>query len=159
MTDIPPTPPEGTPSIPPTDPTIPPPAAAGTPGSFSPGPGGGIMDAPAYAGPPATPDDKTMAMLAHLLAIVTGFIGPLIIWLIKKDQSPFVSDQAKEALNFEITLAIGWVVIFILGMLTCFAHLLYVPLLVLNLVFCLMAGLKAKDGIAYRYPFALRLIK
>lgn len=117
------------------------------------------MDATAYVGPPATQDDKTMAMLAHLLGIVTGFVGPLIIWLIKKDQSPFVNDQGKEALNFEITIGIGGVVIFILGMLTCFAHLLFPALLVVNLVFCLMAGLKAKDGIAYRYPFALRLIK
>lgn len=159
MTDTPSTPPEGIPpqgtsGIPPAEPVVPPPTT--TPDNYAPP---NAMAAAPYAGPPATADDKTMAMLAHLLAIVTGFIGPLIIWLIKKDQSPFVSDQAKEALNFEITLAIAWVVIFILGMLTCFAHLLYLPLLVLNLVFCLMAGLKAKDGIAYRYPFALRLVK
>jgi hypothetical protein len=157
MTDSPSTPPEGTPGVPPTDPTTPPPATTGTPGGYA--TAGGIMDAPVYAGPPATADDKTMAMLAHLLAIVTGFVGPLIIWLIKKDQSPFVNDQGKEALNFEITVAIAYVVVFILGMLTCFAHLLYAPLFIVNLIFCLMAGLKAKDGIAYRYPFALRFIK
>lgn len=118
-----------------------------------------MMNATPYAGPAATQDDKTMAMLAHLLAIVTGFVGPLVIWLIKKDQSPFVNDQGKEALNFEITIAIGWVAIFILSRLTCFAHLLFPALFICNLVFCLMAALKAKDGIAYRYPFALRLVK
>src|SRR4051812_11305473 len=63
-----------------------------------------------YTGPAPTPDDKTMAMLAHLLGIVTGFVGPLIIWLVKKDQSPFVDDQGKEALNFQLTLLIGWLV-------------------------------------------------
>lgn len=152
MTDMPSTPPpEGNPVVPPMGPTVPP-----TVGAVS---GGGIMDATPYAGPPATQDDKTMAMLAHLLAIVTGFVGPLIIWLIKKEQSPFVNDQAKEALNFEITVAIAWVIIFILGMLTCVAHLLFVPLFIANLIFCLMAALKAKDGIAYRYPVCLRLVK
>jgi hypothetical protein len=157
MTDTPSTPPEGTPGVPPTDPVTPPPATTGAPGGFA--TGGGIMDTTAYAGPPATQDDKTMAMLAHLLAIVTWFLGPLIIWLIKKDQSPFVNDQGKEALNFQITMAIAGVVIAIIGVVTCFGSLLWVPLWIVNLVFCLMAGLKAKDGIAYRYPFALRLIK
>jgi len=52
-------------------------------------------------------EDKTMAMLCHLLGILTAFLGPLIIWLVKKDQSPFVDDQGKEALNFQITLVIA----------------------------------------------------
>jgi len=60
-----------------------------------------------YASPglpaiPSSQDDRSMAMLAHLLGIFTGFLGPLIIWLMKKDQSPFVDDQAKESLNFQI---------------------------------------------------------
>src|SRR2546423_4278523 len=62
-----------------------------------------------YAGPAPDEDSKTMAMLAHLLGIL-GFLGPLIIWLIKKDQSPFVNDQGKEALNFHLTLLIGIIV-------------------------------------------------
>src|SRR5687767_6174019 len=59
-----------------------------------------------YAGAPPTPDDKTMATLAHVLGIFTSFVGPLIIWMIKKDTSPFVDDQGKEALNFQLTLLI-----------------------------------------------------
>ena len=55
-------------------------------------------------------DERTMGMLAHILGGVTNFLGPLIIWLIKKDESPFVNDQGKEALNFQITIAIGYVV-------------------------------------------------
>src|SRR6266852_3321441 len=64
---------------------------------------------PAETGPlpvAQTQDDKTMGMICHLLGIILGIIGPLIIWLIKKDQSKFVDDQGKEALNFQIVLLI-----------------------------------------------------
>ena len=59
-------------------------------------------------------DEKTMALLAHLGGIFFGFIPSLIIWLIKKDESAFVAEQAKEALNFQITVMIGFVISFIL---------------------------------------------
>src|SRR5438045_5791307 len=111
-----------------------------------------------YAGPPATPDDKTMAMLAHLLGILIGFVGPLIIWLIKKDQSPFVDDQGKESLNFQIMLIIGYVIGSISTM-VCIGFLLLPAVWVFGIVFSIIAALKAKDGIAYRYPVNLRLIK
>ena len=107
-------------------------------------------------------DEKTMGMLAHLLGIVTCFIGPLIIWLVKKDQSEFINDQGKEALNWQITLIGGWVVtmivsfIPILGLVGC---ILGPAIFVLNLVFCILGGLAANKGERYRYPVALRLIK
>lgn len=154
MTDMPSTPPpQGTPGIPPTGSSTPPTPVTGDFGATGP-----MASAP-YAGPPATQDDKTMGMLAHLLGIFTWFVGPLIIWMIKKDQSPFVNDQGKEALNFQITMAICGIAIGIIGALTCVGNLLFLPLFIVNLVFCLMGTMKAKDGIAYRYPFALRLIK
>jgi uncharacterized Tic20 family protein len=152
MSEIPSTPPEGTPGVPPSGPITPSP---GMPIDYSPPAAAGMP----YVGPPPTQDEKTMGMLAHLLAIVTWFVGPLIIWMMKKDQSPFVNDQGREALNFQITIAIAGVGIFIIGLLTCVGMLLWPALFIVNLVFCLMAGLKAKDGIAYRYPFTLRLIK
>src|SRR5437868_1922887 len=62
---------------------------------------------PQYLGPAPSPEEKQMGMLAHLLGII-GFVGPLIIWLIKKDQSPFVDDQGKEALNFHLTMLIAY---------------------------------------------------
>lgn len=99
-----------------------------------------------------------MAMLAHLLGIFTGFLGPLIIWLIKKDQSAFVNDQGKEALNFQITFVIAYIAC---GLLTfvligCFL----MPIVVIcNIVFCIMGAMAANKGQNYRYPFALRLIK
>lgn len=129
---------------------------------------------PPPAGAPSA-EERQWAMFAHLSAllggIVTGwvggwgwFLGPLIIWLVKKDTMPFVNDQAKEALNFNITVTIIFVILAILGFATLgFGFLLAVPLMVIigiaALVFIILAAIKANEGVAYRYPFALRLIK
>ena len=105
-------------------------------------------------------DDKTMAMIAHLLGIVSGFIGALVIWLINKDKADkaFVIDQSKEALNFQITLLIGYIIGIVLSFIVI-GVFLNLALMVANLVLCIMAGMKANNGESYRYPFALRLIK
>jgi uncharacterized protein len=103
-------------------------------------------------------DECNIAMLAHLLGIFTGFIGPLILWLIKKDAENFVADTTKEALNFQITLAIGYLICTVLAVVVIGAFLMPV-LFLLNLIFCIMAAVSASKGDAYRYPFALRLIK
>ncbi len=145
MTDTGPTPPPG--STPP--PGTPPP---GTPLNY-----GTPTAATGYTGPTPTSDDRTMGMLAHLLGIV-GFIGPLIIWLIKKDQSPFVNDQGKEALNFHLTLLIGILV----GIATSCLGIGFVIILavwVCGVVFSILGAMKANQGIAYRYPFNIRFIK
>lgn len=109
----------------------------------------------------APQDERTLALVAHLLGIFTGFIGALIIWLVNKDANPakpFVVDQAKEALNFQITVAIAWVACFILTIV--FIGALLMPLVGLaSLVFSIIAAVKANSGESYRYPFALRLIK
>ncbi len=102
-------------------------------------------------------DDKTFGMLAHLLGVFTAFVGPLVIWLIKKDESPFVNDQAKEALNFQIVMTIGYVIssfltAFLIGCIT------YPVLIILSLVFGIMGTMKANEGTAYRYPFNIRII-
>ena len=117
------------------------------------------MEDPAQqAGQTPSTDDRNLAMIAHLLGIVSGFIGALIIWLIKKDQSEFVSDQGKEALNFQITMLIAFMVSWIL-MFVLIGLLLMPLLLIANLVFCILAGVAASKGERYRYPFALRLVK
>lgn len=114
--------------------------------------------------PPSTgdapQDQRTMSLLAHLLGIITGPIGALIIWLVSKDDASkaFVVDQSKEALNFQITvfiaIVISWILAFVL------IGLLLMPLVgIANLVLCIIAGIKANNGESYRYPFALRLIK
>ena len=114
--------------------------------------------------PPATTDapadQRTMALAAHLLGIFTWFIGALIIWLINKDDASkaFVTDQAKEALNFQITVTIAMVISIIL-MVVIIGGILAPIVGLVNLVFCIFAAVKANNGEAYRYPFTLRLIK
>jgi len=91
----------------------------------------------------ASSDDKTMAMLAHLGGIVLGFIPALVIWLIKKDQGEtFAVRQAKEALNFQITMIIAFVVAGAL-MMVLIGFLLVPALVILNLVFCILGGVAA----------------
>jgi uncharacterized Tic20 family protein len=95
--------------------------------------------------PEADKDARTMAMLCHLLAIFTGFIGPLVIWLIKKDQYAFVDDQGKEALNFQITMLIAHIVA---GLLWCVVVGMAITpiLLLMNIIFCIMGTVKANNG-------------
>jgi uncharacterized Tic20 family protein len=105
-------------------------------------------------------DERTMGMLSHILGGVTNVVGPLIIWLIKKDESPFVNDQGREALNFQITILIGYIAGAIIGLtpLTCLTVLIFPALGVASLVFGILGGLESNKGVVYRYPFALRLI-
>jgi uncharacterized Tic20 family protein len=105
-------------------------------------------------------DDKTMGLIAHISGILASFIGPLVIWLINKDQADkgWLNEQAKEALNFQITVIIAWFVAGVLSMVVI--GLLLMPIIFLgNLILCILAGMKANEGVSYRYPFALRLIK
>mgnify|MGYP002622532204 CR=1 FL=1 len=96
-------------------------------------------------------------MLAHLLGIV-GFLGPLIVWLIKKDEHVFIDDQGKEALNFQLTMLIGGLICAVATLLFCVGILLGLALSVVDIVFCILAALKAKEGIAYRYPMCIRFV-
>jgi hypothetical protein len=109
-------------------------------------------------------DAKTWGMVCHLAALA-GFIvpfgniaGPLIVWQLKKEQIPFVADQGKESLNFQITVSIAIVVS--IGLAFILIGLLLLPLIgIANLVFVIIAALKASNGEAYRYPFSLKLVK
>ena len=117
------------------------------------------MSAPSSGGV-ASQEDRTLALLTHLSGIVLGFIVPLVLWLINKDKADMelLNDQAKEALNFQITVLIGYVISTIL-MAILIGALLMLVVWVANLILCILAGVKANEGVAYRYPFALRLIK
>jgi len=119
--------------------------------------------APAPEAAPSA-DEKTWGMIAHLSALC-GFvvpfgtiIGPLVVWLIKKDTMPFVADQGRESLNFQITVAIAFVICIPLMFV-----LIGIPLAIVvgigALVLTIIAGIKAQNGEMYRYPFALRLVK
>ena len=113
-------------------------------------------------------DERLWATLAHLSALAMYFtgigyiLGPLIVWLVKRDGNPFVDDQGKEALNFQITITI----IAIVAVLLCFTIIgmvIGIPVLLglhLYQLVCLIIGaVKANDGVAFRYPFTIRLVK
>ena len=123
-------------------------------------PRGNTMSELNEAAMPASQEDRTLAMLTHLSGIILGFIVPLIVWLINKDRSDkaFLNDQSKEALNFQITILIGYIAgtvltIILIGPLISFAAW------IVSVIFSIIAGLKANEGVAYRYPLSIRLIK
>jgi len=120
--------------------------------------------------PTATPDkiqseSRLWAMLSHLTALC-GFIGipfghilgPLVVWLIKKDQYPLVDDQGRESLNFQISMTIYGIVA---GLLTLvfIGFILLGALIVADIVLVILASIEANKGVAYRYPLTIRLIK
>lgn len=100
----------------------------------------------------------TWAMLCHLLGLFTCFVGPLIIWLLKKEEDPFIDNQGKEALNFQITVAVASVVSALLTV-VCIGMILLPAVGIADLIFCIIASVKASNGEVYRYPVSIRFIK
>ena len=107
---------------------------------------------------------RQWGMFAHLSALIGiiipfgNLLGPLIIWQMKKAEMPFVDDQGKEALNFQIAVTIAMLICFVL-MFVWIGMLLLPVVGIAALVFTIIGGIKANEGQAYRYPFTLRLIK
>ena len=130
-----------------------------------------------YAGQPGAPltqaDDKQWASLAHfggalgafLGAGTAGWIAPLVIYLVFKDRGPFTRQEAKEALNFQLTVTIYVVGLYILAtilLIVLVGALLYPLALlagVLGIIFGIIAGVKVNGGQAYRYPATFRMVK
>jgi hypothetical protein len=107
---------------------------------------------------PGESDGKIWAVLAHL----SGFIGlpfilPLIIYLVKRNESPFVAENAREALNFHITLVLAFIVCAILVMVLV-GFFLAAIVAVGSLILSILAAIRAGEGGVYRYPCTLRLI-
>jgi uncharacterized Tic20 family protein len=109
-------------------------------------------------------DERTWAMLSHFSALCMfifpfgNILAPLIIWLIKKEEMSFVEDQAKEVLNFQISMTIYLLISGIL----CFI-LIGIPFVIglgiFNVIITIIAAISANDGKYYRYPINLKLIK
>jgi len=126
------------------------------------GMGGGM------AGPPDN-DTRMWGMLCHaasLSAVVTGIgfiLGPLIVWLIKKDEHPFIDECGRESLNFQISMLIYS---FVLGLVGGILTIIFIGILILAigfpiltlvwLVLVIIASIKANSGEVYRYPFTIR---
>ncbi len=107
-------------------------------------------------------------MLMHLLGLLTGFLGPLILWLVRKDSSPFLDHQGKEALNFQITILlvfIGFTIISIglafltLGLAALPMTGLFLVCLVLIMVWEITGCIRANRGEWYTYPVSIRIIR
>ena len=105
------------------------------------------------------PDEEKMwAIGAHIGPLLLGFVAPLVVWLVFKDRSAFLSRQGKEALNFQISYFIYFVV-------ATFSLILLIGFLLLPvvgiawLVFMIIAAVKASNFEDYRYPLTIRLIK
>lgn len=117
-----------------------------------------------FAHPETDPEARKWAMLCHISQLA-GFLGipfasiiaPLIIWLMKRDEYPFVMEQGKEVLNFQISLIVYGVVCFIL-MFVLVGMILLPLLLIFALVLTIIGTIKANDGQHYRYPFIFRLL-
>jgi len=143
-------------SAPPPIPQVPPPMPSGM----------AYMPMHGQMPPPmmVTEEEKTLAMLCHLLAIFTGFLGPLVLWLVKKDQSPYIDHHGREALNFQITLLLAMLALgsatFIL--MFVFIGILLVPVMmvvaILAMVAEIIAAIAAQNGVWHRYPFNLRMV-
>ena len=149
------------------------PADAGAAPSYPPAgaPQQGYGQQPGQQGyPPATqpgqgqelsPADQRMwSMLAHLGGILFAFLAPLVVYLVQKDRGQYVKEQSTEALNFQITILIGYVIVTVLTIVTFgLGSILYLAVWIVSIVFAIMAGLAANKGENYRYPLTLRLIK
>ncbi len=108
--------------------------------------------------PMSQSDERLWAMLSHLGVILFGFVPPLVIWLVFRERSAFVNDQAKEALNFSILITIAYVVGSILAVILI-GFLIWAAAGLAALILCIMAGIAANRGEMYRYPFNWRIVK
>ncbi|WP_372595470.1 DUF4870 domain-containing protein [Actinotalea sp.] len=169
MTTTPPEEPQGSE----TPPTPPPPAGRGAtpPPSYQAPAGGYQAPPPGYQPPPpaygsapvgaplSDSDQRMWATIAHIGPIIVSFLAPLVIWLVFKGRGQFVEEQAKEALNFQITVAIAAVAVSIITAITLgIGGILYLAFIA-ALVFMVMGAIAANKGEAYRYPLNWRLIK
>ena len=115
---------------------------------------------PAYVPPQplSQSDERLWATLIHIGGIIIGFIAPLVGYLVLKDRSSFVKEHSRQALNFQITLAIayavGWVLtFFLIGLLVILA------VAVVNIVFSIIAAIAANKGEMYKYPLTIQFVK
>jgi len=119
---------------------------------------------PEQAKPVETPipqlsnDDKNLGMLCHLLGLFTSFLGPLVLWLIKKDTMPYVDYHGKESLNFQITIAIAYIIGGVTALI-CIGYIVILAAWLGNIIFSIIACIAASKGEYYKYPVCLRLVK
>jgi uncharacterized Tic20 family protein len=128
---------------------------------------------PLPVAPPALPvvsggltsEEQTLAMLCHLLSIFTGFLGPLVLWLVKKDSSAYIDHHGREAVNFQLTILLVMIVIASVAfpLMLILVGIFLIPLLViipiLALIAEIMAAVAAQNGEWHRYPCCIRFCR
>ncbi|BCX49579.1 conserved hypothetical protein [Haloferula helveola] len=123
-----------------------------------------MLPANPVAPPVPTEEERTLGMLCHLLGLLTGFIGPLILWLVKKDESAYINHHGKEALNFQLSELLYF---FVLGSITFVLMFFFIGLLLLPVLFVLwvlavvasvLGCTAANRGEWFRYPGSIRFI-
>ena len=117
----------------------------------------------AGVGGPISRDARKWAMACHIVALVgllgngIGFLlGPLIVWLIKKEDDPFIDEQGREAVNFQLTMLLAMIV----SALLCLVLIGFVLVVIVGLmmiIFPIIGAIKANDGEHYRYPLSFRI--
>lgn len=108
--------------------------------------------------PMSDSDARLWAMLGQLSGILISFIGPLIIMLVFGPRNAFVKSQSTEALNFQITVIIGYIIGFVLTLIVIGAFLI-LAIAIASLIFMIIAAVKNNQGIEYRYPICIRFVK
>ncbi|MEG3616646.1 MULTISPECIES: DUF4870 domain-containing protein [Isoptericola] len=108
--------------------------------------------------PVAPSEERTWSIIAHAGGILVGFLAPLIVWLVYKDRSARLDDQGKEALNFQLTMLIGYVVGWILTIIIV-GGLIVFAAWVCTIVFGILGAMAASRDEWYRYPFKITFIK
>lgn len=105
-----------------------------------------------------TQDEKTLAILTHLSGIFFSIIVPLIVWLTSKETKPWLADQAKEALNFQITVLIGYIISSAL-MIILVGFITFMIVWALSIILSIIAAVRVSQGVDFRYPMTVRLVK
>jgi uncharacterized protein len=131
-----------------------------------------LFDEPPITG--VTTQERQWAMFAHLSGLIAmwfgylGFLGPLIIWLIKKNEMPYVDQQGREAINFQLNMLLWGIALFIIGIVVTVLTLglgLFIvapvgaALVVYSIVMPIVAAVSCNSGEAYRYPYVIRIMK
>jgi uncharacterized protein len=111
-----------------------------------------------------SPDERTWAMLCHIAAFAGyvipfgNIVGPLVVWLLKKDESAFVDHHGKESLNFQITMTIA-IIVSAFSVLLLVGIVLLPAVLLFDLIMKIVAAIKASNGEWYSYPLTIRLVQ
>lgn len=121
-----------------------------------------------------TKDERMWGMLAHLSSLVAllmggfSFIGPLVVWFVKKDESEFVAREARESLNFQLTFLIAWILMMLVtfvgailtfGLAACITIPLMIVIFAADVILTIIAAMKANEGESFSYPFTIQFMK